>query len=89
MWTSYNVLLQAELLHLKTAYKHSYISSCYFSAPTLPHAIHRFLKLLSVACALPNVTSRVLVVGLRLRMTEQHVFLARGPLVRGLTTGHR
>lgn len=82
-WKSCSVLLQAELLHVKTVYKHSDISSCYFSALTLSHAVHRFLKLLSVTCALPNVTSRVLVVGLRLRMTEQHVFLVRGPLVCG------
>lgn len=27
-----------------------------------------------MACALPNVTSRVLVVGLRLGMAEQHIF---------------
>lgn len=36
--------------------------------------IHKFLKLVNMACALPNVTSRVLVVGLRLRMAEQHIF---------------
>ena len=36
--------------------------------------IHKFLKLVDMACALPNVTSRVLVVGLRLGMAEQHIF---------------
>ncbi|KAA8588425.1 hypothetical protein FQN60_001619, partial [Etheostoma spectabile] len=34
----------------------------------------KFVKLLSMACVLPNVTSRVLVVGLGLGMAEQHVF---------------
>lgn len=32
------------------------------------------LKLLSMVCALPNVTSRVLVVGFRLGVAEQHIF---------------
>ena len=35
---------------------------------------HMFLKLRNIGCALPNVTSRVLVVRLRLGMAEQHIF---------------
>lgn len=46
-----------------------------------PHAILKFLTLPSMARALPNVTSRVLVVGLRLGMAEQHIFQSRCLLV--------
>lgn len=37
-------------------------------------AVHVCLKLLCMVCALPNVTSRVLVVGFRLGVAEQHIF---------------
>lgn len=36
--------------------------------------IHKLLKLVNMAGALPNVTRGVLVVGLRLGMAEQHIF---------------
>lgn len=50
------------------------------------HEILKFLKLLNMACGLPNVTSRVLVVGLRLGMAEQHIFQC-GVFLNPGTTG--
>lgn len=66
------------IAHFKNKFKSTSTSTSLhillLCSDSFPHAIHKFLKLLSMACALPNVTSRVLVVGLRLGMAEQHIF---------------